>query len=99
MNHYIARHAKVVPFQKTATFRALALAAAAPTAAGVIATGGAVATHHLAVPALPGAHYGVPADDHADPYHSDPGGEWIRIENAPTIGTASVHRLVFVPSA
>ena len=43
-------------------------------------------------------HYGVPAYDHADPYHSDPGGEFTRIDAAPTIGTSSVNFTILGPA-
>jgi hypothetical protein len=98
VTHYVAKHAKVVPFHKTTTFKAFVFATVTPAAAGVAATGGAVATHHPGGLTAPGTYYGVPAYDHSDPYHSDPGGEWIRIEASPIIGTASTNHQVIVPN-
>jgi len=77
-------------------FKSLAATAVITIGAGVAATGGAVATysyHHTA----PGPVSALAITDHADPYHSDPGGEWIRIEVAPTIGTVPTMHLITAP--
>ncbi len=105
MSHYNPKHAKAAdpasehkPFRETTGYKMIALAAAAPAAVGIIATGGAVATHYTSDHhAAPGAYYGVAADDHADPNHVDPGGEWVRIEASPTIGTAATGFTILGP--
>jgi hypothetical protein len=99
VNHYRPRHAKPAErFRETAAFKAISLAAAAPVAVGVVATGGAVATHYLSGhPVAPGAYYGVTTYDHADSNHVETGGEWVRIESSPTIGTASTGGITVVP--
>ena len=60
--------------------------AAAAGGAVIAASPFAAATylHHTS----PGA-YGVPVYEHADPLHSDPGGEFIQIRAADNGGTAS----------
>jgi hypothetical protein len=88
-----------VPFTDTVLSKAIALSAASAVGAGVAATGGAAATHYLgAHPTALGTYYGETAYDHSDPYHNDPGGERIRIEASPTIGTASVNFNILGPS-
>jgi hypothetical protein len=100
MNHYEPGHAKPAPpFRETTAFKAIALTTMTPVAAGLVATGGAAATHILgAHHTPPGVYIGVAVADHADPYHSDPGGEFVRIEDTPTIGTAAVTHVVVGPS-
>jgi len=76
-------------------FKSIAASAVITVPAGVAATGGAVATyyHH----ATAGPVY-APADgDHADPFHSDPGGEFIRVEPPETGGTAVTMHLILAP--
>lgn len=98
MSHYQPRHAKTVPFTETVRCKALVLTAASATVAGAATTVGAAATHYLgAHPAAPGTYYGLAAYDHSDPYHNDPGGEWIQIETSPTIGTATVNFNILGP--
>jgi hypothetical protein len=99
VNKYNPKHAKPAPpFRETAAFKFVALTAVTPVAAGLVATGGAVATYTLADRHTPpGVYYGVAVTDHTDPNHVDPGGEWIRIEAAPTIGTAAVNHVVLGP--
>lgn len=58
-------------------------------AAGAVTTGGAIATYAYRH-AGPGPIYALALTDHADGYHSDPGGEFTRIETSPIIGTISV---------
>ena len=76
------------------------MGAAITVSAGVVATGGAatggaVAAYHHAGPV---PSYTVPiAGADADPYHSDPGGEWVRIESSPTMGTASTMHMILAP--
>lgn len=93
------RHAKPVPFTDTVACKTLVLTAVTAAAAGVAASGGAVATHTLGAHIPPGVYIGVMLGDHADPYHNDPGGEWVHVEDAPTLGTASVNHLVVGPGA
>jgi hypothetical protein len=98
MSHYEPRHAKPVPFSDTVLCKTLVLTAVTAAGAGVAATGGAAATHSFgAHPAVPGAYVGVAAYDHSDLYHNEPSGEWIRIEAAPTIGTAAVNHNILGP--
>jgi hypothetical protein len=85
MNHNEPKHAKPAPpFRETGAFKTIALTAVTPVAAGLAATGGGVATHYLGAP-------------HTDPFHNEPSGEWIRIEAAPTIGTAAVNHIILGP--
>jgi hypothetical protein len=99
MNHNEPKHAKPAPpFRETGAFKTIALTAVTPVAAGLAATGGGVATHYLGAPhAAPGTYYGVAVSDHTDPFHNEPSGEWIRIEAAPTIGTAAVNHIILGP--
>jgi hypothetical protein len=39
VTHHVAKHAKVVPFRETTTFKALVFTAATPATAGVAVTG------------------------------------------------------------
>jgi len=94
MNHYEPRHAKTSPFTETARYKALVLTAAVPVAVGVAATGGAVATHYR--PAA-GVAYALAVTDHSDPYHSDPGGEWVRIETPESGSTAITMHVITGP--
>jgi hypothetical protein len=87
VNYYGAKHAKPAdPFRQTVMFKSIAVGAAITVSAGVAAAGGAVATyyHH----ATAGPAYALADLDHADPYHSEPGGEWIRVESPESGGTA-----------
>jgi hypothetical protein len=81
------------PFREMWPSKTAALIAVPAIAAGIAATGGAAATHH--VPFYPLAAYssssaGAAAPDREDPDHTDPGGEFTRIETSATISTASV---------
>ena len=80
------------PFNETVLCKAITLTVLTPVTAGVVAAGGAIPCHHLFQPL---AAYSQPTGgavppDRSDPYHSDPGGEFIRIEAANNGGTASV---------
>jgi hypothetical protein len=99
MNYYEPKHAKpALPFRETAAFKTIALTAVPSVAAGLVATGGAVATHYLgALTLAPGTYSGVAVSDHTDPFHNESGGEWIRIEAAPTIGTVAVNHIILGP--
>jgi hypothetical protein len=59
-------------------------------AAAAAATGGPIATYYHAQGAVAGATYGVAAYVQADPYHNEPGGEFVHIETSPVIGTVSI---------
>jgi hypothetical protein len=77
-------------------FESLAVGAMITISAGVAATGGAIATyynHHTG----PGPAYALVIRAHPDPYHSDPGGEWIRIQGAEYGGTAATMYLITGP--
>ena len=97
VSHYQPRHAKPVPFTDTTLGKTLVLTAVTAAGAGIATTGGAAATYHLGAHPAVDAHYGVPAYDHADPDHNEPAGEFVYIEPAPTIGTASVNHVVLGP--
>ena len=73
-------------------FKSLAACAMITVSAGVAATGGAIATynHHTG----PGPTYALVIRDHPDPYHSDPGGEWIRIQGVEYGSTAATMHLI-----
>jgi hypothetical protein len=97
MNHYDAKHAKPAdPGRQTVIFKSIAAGAAITVSAGVAATGGAVATyyHH----ATAGPAYALADLDHADPYHSEPSGEWIRVESPESGGTAVTTYLIPGPA-
>ena len=76
-------------------FKSIAAGAVITIGAGAAATGGAVIAaspfaaatylHHTS----PGAAYGMAVYEHADPLHSEPGGEFIQIRAADNGGTAS----------
>ncbi len=80
------------PFNETGLYRAITLTVLTPVTAGVVAVGGAIPGHHLFQPlaAYSQSTGGVVPLGRSDPYHSDPGGEFIRIEAANSGGTASV---------
>ena len=79
-------------FNETGLHRAITLTVLTPVAAGVVAVGGALPGHHVLQPlaAYSQCTGGAVPLGRADPYHSDPGGEFIRIEAANTGGTVSV---------
>jgi hypothetical protein len=58
---------------------------------GAIAIGPPGGTHHQAISSPAAATYRLPSYDHADPQHSEPVGEFIRLAN-PESGTASTMR-------
>jgi hypothetical protein len=96
MNHYDPRHVRSAPpFRETAAFKVVALTALTPVAAGLVATGGAVATyyHHVAA----GPAYAMVIDGHTDPDHSEPGGEWVRIATPEYGSTAITMRVITGP--
>ena len=96
MSYYEAEHAKAAdPFRETVMFKSIAAGAVITVGAGVAATGGAVATyyHHATV----GPVYALADGDHADPFHSDPGGEFTRVEPPETGGTAVTTHLILAP--
>jgi hypothetical protein len=76
-------------------FKSIAAGAVITIGAGAAATGGAVTAANPFAAAIdlhhtsPGAAYGMAAYEHADPLHSDPGGEFIQIRAADNGGTAS----------
>ena len=80
------------PFNETGLYKAITLTVLIPVTAGVVAVGGAIPGHHLFQPlaAYNQSTGGAVPPDRSDPYHSDPGGEFIRIEAANNGGTASV---------
>jgi hypothetical protein len=80
------------PFNETGLYKAITLAVLTPVTAGVEAAGGAIPGHHLFQPlaAYSQPTGGVVPPDRSDPYHSDPDGEFLRIEAANNGGTASV---------
>ena len=79
-------------FNETGLYRAITLTVLTPVAAAVVAVGGAIPGHHLFQPlaAYSQSTGGAVPLDRSDPYHSDPRGEFIRIEAVKTGGTASV---------
>ncbi len=82
-------------------FKTVAATAAITIAAGIAATGGAVATHYSSPhPTPPSAAYGVATNTYADPnpYHNEPGGEWVRIPPPNQGGTASTFHAILTPS-
>ena len=94
MGHYEPKHAKPAsPFPETVTFKMIAVGAVITVSAGVAATGGAVATYAYRHTG-PGPAYALALTGHADGYHSDPGGEFIRIEPSPVIGTVPTIHLI-----
>jgi hypothetical protein len=69
------------PFREMWQFKAVTLTALPAVTTGIVATGAPIAKYYQHAPAdRPGAAAGVATYDRADPYHSDPGGEFIRIE-------------------
>jgi hypothetical protein len=76
-------------------FKSIAAGAVITIGAGAAAAGGAVIAANPFPAATylhrtsPGDAYGVAVYDHADPVHSDPGGEFIQIRAADNGGTAS----------
>lgn len=80
------------PFNETGLYKAITLTVLIPVTAGVVAVGGAIPGHHLFQPlaAYKQSTGGAVPPDRSGPYHSDPGGEFIRIEAANNGGTASV---------
>ena len=79
------------PFNETSLYQAITLTILTPVTAGVVAVGGVVRGHHLLQPLAVYSQStgGAVPPDRAEPYHSDPGGEFIRIEAANNGGTAS----------
>jgi hypothetical protein len=80
------------PFSETVLYKAITLTVPTPVSAGVVAIGGAIPGHHLFQPlaAYNQSTGGAVPLDRSDPYHSDPAGEFIRIEAANNGGTTSV---------
>jgi hypothetical protein len=80
------------PFNETGLYKAITLAVLTPVTTGVVAVGGAIPGHHLFQPlaAYNQSTGGAVPLDRSDPYHSDPGGEFIRIEAGNNGGTTSV---------
>ena len=60
--------------------------------AGAVGVGPMSGPHHQAAGSPAAATYSLPGYDHADPQHSEPGGEFIRLAN-PESGTASTMRV------
>ena len=58
--------------------------------AGAVAVGPLSGPHHQAADDPAAATYSLPGYDHADPQHSEPTGEFIRLAN-PESGTAIDH--------
>ena len=81
------------PFTETLIFKAFVFTALPPVAAGVIAAGAPIARYYPHASG-PGTYYAQAVGDRADPYHSDPGGEWVRIEAPDNGGTASTFHLI-----
>jgi hypothetical protein len=87
------------PFREMWQFKAVTLTALPAVTAGIVATGAPIAKYYRHASADgPGAAAGVATYDRADPYHSDPGGEFIRIEPPDTGGTRSVSFVILAPS-
>jgi hypothetical protein len=68
--------------------KAAALIVVPAITAGAAAVGAHITTDHYATHAT---GYAAATYDHADPYHSDPSGEFTHLNASPTIGTASVN--------
>ena len=102
MGHYEPKHAKPAPpFPETVKFKTIAAGAAITISAGIAATGGGVATNYSSPHQTPpSAAYGVATNTYADPYpyHSDPSGEWVRVETLDQGGTASIFHTIVIPS-
>ena len=81
------RHFNGIGLYKAITFSVLT-----PVTAGVVAVGGVIPGHHLFQPlaAYSRSTGGAVPLDRSDPYHSDPGGEFIRVEAANNGGTTPV---------
>ncbi len=80
------------PFNETGLYKAITLTVLTPATAGVVAVAGVIPGHH---PFQPLAAYsqstgGAAPLDRSDPFHSDPAGEFIRVEAANHGGTVSV---------
>jgi hypothetical protein len=71
-----------------------------PVTAGVVAVGCVIPGHDLFQPlaAYSRSTGGAVPLDRSDPYHSDPGGEFIRVEAANNGGTTSVSFNILGPS-
>jgi hypothetical protein len=80
------------PLNETGLYKAITLTVVTPVTVGAVAVGGVIPGRHLGqrVAAYSQSTGGAVPPDRADPYHSDPGGEFIRIEAANNGGTASV---------
>jgi hypothetical protein len=76
-------------------FKTVAVGAAITVSAGVAATPSAIATYLHHPSAGPG--YALAPNDHAEPYHSDPGGEFIRVASAESGGTAAIFHTMITP--
>jgi hypothetical protein len=79
------------------TFRAVSFGAAGAITFGAALGGGAIVKYDHHPPSPPGSAYGVATYGHVDPDHSDPGGEFSRVETAGTIGTATIFHTILVP--
>jgi hypothetical protein len=64
--------------------------------AGAVAAGPSSGPHHQVAGSPAAATYSLPGYDHADPQHSEPAGEFIRLAN-PESGTASTTRVTAIP--
>lgn len=80
------------------TFRAVSFGAAGAITFGAALGGGAIVKYDHHPPSPPGSACGVATYGHVDPDHSDPGGEFSRVETAGTIGTATIFHTILVPS-
>jgi len=65
---------------------------------GTAPGGGVIVKYDHHPPSAPGPAYGVAAYGHVHPDHSDSGGDFRRVENAGTIGTATIFHTILVPS-
>lgn len=96
MNYHNPKHARPAPrFRETTAFKTVALTAATPVAAGLVATGGAVATyyHHASA----GPTYAMVVSGYVGPDHSEPGGEWVRIATPEYGSTVVTTRVITGP--
>ena len=83
------------PFRETGLFKAFVFTAVPAVTAGVVVAGRPTASYYRH--ASTGPVWALADDDHGDPYHSDPGGEFIRIEPPDAGGTVTTFHLILGP--